>query len=170
MLDLVINNNEGIGSYRYNTLDDAKHVTALCVSIKGDILRGLGLWKEAAETLIKSIDLTNALQRIEKKIISGSMAHLADTFRYMSIGDYKDVAQQLKLVTGHPLREAIRYATEAAQRCIFTPLFYLKNKVGLYNDTFLQLISNLLLLFIIHIGSHLINFTMTVECQPRIII
>ena len=142
MLDLVINNDEGIGSYRYNSLDDAKHVTALCVSIKGDILRGLGLWKEAAETLIKSIDLTNALQRIEKKIISGSMAHLADTFRYMSIGDYKDIAQQLKLVTGHPLREAIRYATEAAQRCIFTPLFYLKNKVCHYNQNFLRHIRN----------------------------
>lgn len=130
VLDTVINNVEGIGSYRYNSKDDSNHVTALCVSIKGDILRGLGLWKEAAQTLTNSIDLTNALQRIEKKIISGSMAHLADTFRYMTIGDYNDVAKQLKLKTGHPLREAIRYATEAAQRCIFTPLFYLKNKVG----------------------------------------
>ena len=130
VLDLLINNNEGIGSYRYNSVDDANHVTALCVSIKGDILRGLSLWKEAAQTLVKSIELTNALQRIEKKIISGSMAHLADTFRYMSISDYNDVAQQLKLSTGHPLREAIRYATEAAQLCIFTPLFYLKNKVS----------------------------------------
>ena len=132
MLDQVINNGESIGSYKYKSIEDSRHVTALCVSIKGDILRGLSLWKEAAKTLIHSIDLTNSLARVEKKIISGSKAHLADTFRYMSLSDYQELAKQYNLVTGYPLREAIRYATEAAQLCTFTPLFYLKNKVPLF--------------------------------------
>lgn len=110
-------------------MDDWQHVKALCVSIKGDILRGLGLWKEAAAMLIWSIDLTKALQRVEKKIICGSLSHLSDTFRHMSLEDYQDLAKQYELTTGHPIREAIRYATEAALLCLYTPLFYLKNKV-----------------------------------------
>lgn len=132
VLDLVINSVESIGGYRYNCLDDSNHVTACCVSIKGEILRGLGLWKQAAQTLIKAIELTNNLERTEKKIISSSMAQLAETFRYMTIDDYQDIAEPLKLVQGHPLREAIRFATEAAKLCIFTPLFYLKNKVSIW--------------------------------------
>eukprot|EP00794_Sanderia_malayensis_P009176 gene9176-10150_t len=128
LLDKVINSKKNLNAYHYKTEDDWQHVKALCVSIKGDILRGLGLWKDAASTLLLSIVLTENLKRIEKKIIAGSKAHLSDTFRYMSMEDFAVITNEYNLTSGHPLREAIKQATESSQLCSYTPLFYLKNK------------------------------------------
>ena len=129
MLDNIISQQRKIGQWRYQSKADYQVVYSVCVQIKGDIRRGLGLWLEASRDLISSIVLFKTLPKPDKKGWASSLSLLADAFQYMPSKDFNDLAKETQLTTPHPVLEAIRCVTEAAQLCIYNPLFFAKNKV-----------------------------------------
>ena len=95
------------------------------------MLRGLGLWTAAARDLIDSIKGFRSLPNPDKKGWASSLSLVADTFQYMSVGDFKQqMVKNHKLRSNHPVLEAILCVEEAARLSIYSPLFYAKNKVG----------------------------------------
>lgn len=130
VLNSLIKNEENLGHWIYKSNADYLLVSSVCIQIKGDILRGLGLWVEAAKALIKSIVGFRTLPKEDIKGWGSSLSLLADAFQYMALEDFrKDIAPHYKLISPHPVLEAIQCVNEAANLSIYSPLFYTKNKV-----------------------------------------
>ena len=130
VLNTLIKNEENLGHWIYESSADYLLVSSVCIQIKGDILRGLGLWVEAAKALIKSIVGFRTLPKEDIKGWGSSLSLLADAFQYMTLEDFKkDIAPYYKLISPHPVLEAIQCVNEAANLSIYSPLFYTKNKV-----------------------------------------
>ena len=107
-------------------------MTSVCVQIKGDIFRGLGLWTQASIDLIKSIFGFKSLPKVDKKGWASSLSLLADAYQYMSLEDFRQkIKPRFKLTSDHPILEAIKCVNEASELSIYSPLFFTKNKVGL---------------------------------------
>ncbi len=131
ILNSLIQQEKNVGRWQYRKHDDYDLVSSVCVQIKGDILRGLGLWVDAARNLIKSIIGFRNLPKPDKKGWASSLSLLADAFQYMSLNDFQaHMVQQYELRGKHPLLEAISCVEEAARLSIYSPLFYSKNKVS----------------------------------------
>ena len=137
VLNTLIKNEENLGHWIYESSADYLLVSSVCIQIKGDILRGLGLWVEAAKALIKSIVGFRTLPKEDIKGWGSSLSLLADAFQYMALEDFKkDIAPYYKLISPHPVLEAIQCVNEAANLSIYSPLFYTKNKVSFLLDCF----------------------------------
>ena len=131
-LNRLIESKRTVGRWVFKTEADRQLVTSVCVQIKGDIYRGLGLWTLASTYIIKSIFGFKSLPKVDKKGWASSLSLLADAFQYMSLKDFNNVIKpKFQLTSDHPILEAIKCVNEASQLSIYSPLFFTKNKVSL---------------------------------------
>ncbi|XP_065066391.1 uncharacterized protein LOC135692242 isoform X1 [Rhopilema esculentum] len=129
VLNSLMQSGQGVGRWVYKSTSDYKLVSSVCVQIKGDIYRGLGLWVEAAKDLIKSIIGFKTLPKADIKGWASSLSLLADAYQYMPLKDYTEqMKMKFGLSSSHPVLEAIKCVNEAADLSIYSPLFYAKNK------------------------------------------
>ena len=129
-LNSLIESKEKLGKWIFKTESDQQLVTSVCVQIKGDIFRGLGLWARASVDLIKSIFGFQSLPKVDKKGWASSLSLLADAYQYMSMDDFaRTIKPRFQLTSNHPILEAIKCVNEASQLSIYSPLFFTKNKV-----------------------------------------
>eukprot|EP00794_Sanderia_malayensis_P009178 gene9178-10152_t len=142
ILSTLIQNEKQIGRWKYQKASDYDLISSVCIQIKGDIFRALGLWVEAAKYLIKSIIGFRGLPKVDTKGWASSLSLLADCFQYMSLNDFLNhMTSQFELHGNHPLLEAISCVEEAARLSIFSPLFYSKNKVVFLERCFCRMTS-----------------------------
>lgn len=130
-LNLFMESKKKLGHWVFKTNADHQLVMSVCVQIKGDIFRGLGLWTRAASDLIQSIFGFKSLPKVDIKGWAASLSLLADSFQYMSLSDFiQEMKPKFQLSSNHPILEAIKCVNEAAQLSIYSPLFFAKNKVN----------------------------------------
>ena len=133
-LNRLIESKRTVGRWVFKTEADRQLVTSVCVQIKGDIYRGLGLWTLASTYIIKSIFGFKSLPKVDKKGWASSLSLLADAFQYMSLKDFNNtIKPKFQLTSDHPILEAIKCVNEASQLSIYSPLFFTKNKVSLFS-------------------------------------
>eukprot|EP00794_Sanderia_malayensis_P006373 gene6373-7106_t len=130
MLDDLIANESRAGSWVYKNYDEYLIVKAASIELKGNLLHSLGLWQKAASCFMTSTSLFRGFEKRDKKGIAAGLAALADTLQFMPDKEFESFAEEFQLNSEHRLLEAIRCVTEAANYCVYTPLFYAKNKLG----------------------------------------
>ncbi|XP_021052379.1 alpha-protein kinase 1 [Mus pahari] len=131
ILSSLINNNGATGTWLYRNESDKVLVQSVCVQIRGQILKKLGMWYEAAELIWASVIGYLTLPQPDKKGISTSLGILADIFVSMSKTDYEKFKKSPK-VNLALLKEFDHHLLSAAEACklaaafsAYTPLFVL---------------------------------------------
>lgn len=146
LLDMLINNDQSAGSWKYKNVDEYLIIKAASIELKGNIYHGLGLWEKAASSFMESTNLFKSFKKPDKKGIAAGLAAMADTLQSMPDNDFQSFAAKFQLSLEHRLLQAIKCVTEAANFCLFTPLFYSKNKVRIMKTAIRPVIRLVMLL------------------------
>ncbi|XP_048255079.1 alpha-protein kinase 1-like [Haliotis rufescens] len=103
VLDAVITR-DSVWDYRDD--DQYNNVKAVCVQIKGHILHNLGMWKDAIEPLVESVDSFNKIH--DDKGTSSSLGLLTKCLKKLTMADYNEMKQKYPTMfsQSHPCYEA----------------------------------------------------------------
>ncbi|XP_067652821.1 alpha-protein kinase 1-like [Haliotis asinina] len=119
VLDAVITR-ESVWDYKDD--DQYNNVKAVCVQIKGHILHNLGMWKDAIEPLVESVDSFNKIH--DNKGTSSSLGLLTKCLKKLTVADYHEMKQKYPALfsQSHPCYEAyvkgmdaVRYIEDLGQ-------------------------------------------------------
>ena len=102
-----------------------------------------GLWMDAAEHLIRSVNISNSIPEPDRKGISSGLQTLCNIFHHLTPRDYEDLLQKFvfhadrslgpdRQTDHHPLLEAYNMNRHGAWLVRFDPFFYSKHQVRLY--------------------------------------
>ena len=119
-----------LGKWKYSEEHHHHLVKGVCIQIKGEIQATLGHWHKSAELLLDSVHFFKTLPKVDKKGLSSSLGLLVNTLQRMSIEEFKLISQRYSFEESHPYIQAYRFAVEAAELAVFTPLFYARHKVS----------------------------------------
>eukprot|EP00106_Octopus_bimaculoides_P008233 XP_014775675.1 PREDICTED: uncharacterized protein LOC106872983 isoform X3 [Octopus bimaculoides] len=115
------------GQWHYRTEFQYINVYAVCVQIKGQIYKNLGLWKEAVPLLLKSVEEFEKLPDKDLKGISYSYGLLSHCLCKLSHKEYLELQNIYVFQRDHPCYEAFEYGMKAAELSPKQSLFFARH-------------------------------------------